>query len=36
MLGGNLPENRDFELKLFTNDEVIAANQNGKDPKQFV
>jgi hypothetical protein len=35
MLGGNLPENRDFELKLFTNDEVLAANQKGANPKQL-
>ena len=35
MLGGNLPENREFELKLFTNDEVLAANQKGANPKQL-
>jgi alpha-galactosidase len=35
MLGGNLPENRDLELKLFTNDEVLAVNQHGMNPKQL-
>jgi hypothetical protein len=35
MLGGNQPENRPLELKLFTNNEVIAVNQYGKDPKQL-
>lgn len=35
ILGGNLPENREIENKLFTNDEVIAVNQNGRHPKQF-
>ena len=35
MIGGNLPENRDLELKLFTNDEVLAVNQQGKNPRQF-
>jgi alpha-galactosidase len=35
MLGGNLPENRDLELKLFTNDEVLATNQNGENPRQL-
>ncbi|MEO7768341.1 MAG: hypothetical protein ABIS01_12990, partial [Ferruginibacter sp.] len=35
MLGGNLPENRELELKLFTNDEVIAVNQHGENPKQL-
>jgi alpha-galactosidase len=34
MLGGNLPENRDWELKLFTNDEALAVNQQGENPKQ--
>ena len=34
MLGGNLPENREIELKLFTNDEVLAVNQKGENPKQ--
>jgi hypothetical protein len=33
MLGGNLPENRPFELSLFTNSEVIAVNQEGADPR---
>lgn len=35
MLGGNLPENRELELKLFTNDEVLAVNQNGENPRQL-
>lgn len=35
MLGGNLPENRDIENKLFTNDEVLAVNQHGENPRQL-
>ena len=35
MLGGNLPENRELELKLFTNDEVLSVNQQGENPKQL-
>ena len=35
MLGGNLPENRPFELSLFNNPEVIAINQHGEDPKEL-
>ena len=35
MLGGNLPENRPLELKLFTNAEVLAVNQQGENPKQL-
>jgi hypothetical protein len=35
MLGGNLPDNRELELKLFTNDEVLAVNQKGENPKQL-
>ncbi|WP_158800463.1 glycoside hydrolase family 27 protein [Pedobacter sp. L105] len=35
MLGGNLPENREQELKLFTNDEVLAVNQHGINPRQL-
>jgi alpha-galactosidase len=35
MLGGNLPENRPLELKLFSNPEVLATNQQGRDPKQL-
>jgi hypothetical protein len=35
MLGGNLPENRELELKLMTNDEVLAVNQKGVDPRQL-
>ena len=33
-IGGNLPENRDLELKLETNLEAIAVNQQGLHPKQ--
>lgn len=36
MMGGNLPENRDLELKLLSNDEVIAVNQHGQSPKQLL
>jgi alpha-galactosidase len=35
MLGGNLPENRPFELKLFSNDEVLAVNQHGENPMEL-
>jgi alpha-galactosidase len=35
MLGGNQPENRELELKLFTNEEVLAVNQNGENPRQL-
>ncbi len=35
MLGGNQPDNRELELKLFTNDEVIAVNQQGENPRQL-
>ena len=35
MLGGNLPENRPFELSFFNNDEVLAVNQQGEDPRQL-
>jgi len=35
MLGGNLPENRPLDLKLFSNAEVLAVNQNGSDPRQL-
>lgn len=34
MLGGNLPDNRPVELKLFTNEEVLAVNQQGEKPRQ--
>ncbi|HJY21913.1 MAG TPA: hypothetical protein VJ279_03450, partial [Hanamia sp.] len=34
MIGGNLPENRPIEEKLFTNAEVLAVNQKGENPKQ--
>ena len=35
MLGGNLPENREIERKLFTNEEVISVNQNGENPREL-
>ena len=35
MLGGNLPENRPLELKLFSNEEVLAVNQQGQNPRQL-
>ena len=35
MLGGNLPENRELEKRLFTNEEVLAVNQQGTKPKQL-
>lgn len=34
-IGGNLPENRDIELKLFTNQEVLDVNQHGEHPKEI-
>lgn len=35
MLGGNLPENREWELALFNNDEVLNVNQHGLNPRQL-
>lgn len=35
MLGGNLPENRALEEKLLANDEVLAVNQTGENPKEI-
>lgn len=35
MIGGNLPENRKIEKALFTNDEVLAVNQHGSEPRQL-
>lgn len=35
MLGGNLPENREIELKLFSNSEVLKVNQQGENPRQI-
>jgi len=35
MLGGNLPENRPFELSLFNNSEVLAVNQYGENPREL-
>ena len=35
MLGGNLPENRPFELNFFNNREVLAVNQQGENPHQL-
>ena len=36
MIGGNLPENRDIELRLLTNLEVLAVNQQGENPAELV
>ena len=36
MLGGNLPENRELEKRLFANAEVVRVNQEGTDPRQVV
>ena len=35
IIGGNLPENRAIELKLFTNKEVLDVNQHGQNPKEL-
>jgi hypothetical protein len=35
MLGGNLPDNRLTEERLFTNEEVLEVNQQGEDPRQI-
>jgi len=35
MLGGNLPENREIEEKLFSNEEVLRVNQEGANPRQL-
>jgi hypothetical protein len=35
MLGGNLPDNRPLEERLFSNDEVLEVNQHGEDPHQL-
>jgi alpha-galactosidase len=35
MIGGNLPEDRPFEDSLYTNPEVLAANQEGLDPREL-
>lgn len=35
MLGGNLPDNREVEKTLFTNEEVLAVNQYGRAPRQL-
>ncbi|MEO8406380.1 MAG: glycoside hydrolase family 27 protein [Chitinophagaceae bacterium] len=35
ILGGNLPDNRAIETTLFTNEEIVAVNQNGENPKQL-
>jgi alpha-galactosidase len=34
MLGGNLPENREWELEMFNNPEVLGVNQRGEGPRQ--
>ncbi|HWK04109.1 MAG TPA: glycoside hydrolase family 27 protein [Puia sp.] len=35
MLGGNLPDNRELEKRLFTNAEVLDVNQHGENPRQL-
>ena len=35
MLGGNLPDNRELEKKLFSNEEVLRVNQEGAHPRQL-
>ena len=35
MFGGDLPSNDDWTLALLTNDEVLAANQQGAHPRQL-
>jgi enterochelin esterase-like enzyme len=35
MLGGNLPEGRELEEKLFSNEEVLRVNQEGSHPRQL-
>jgi len=35
ILGGNLPENRPLEVRLFSNAEVLAVNQQGANPRQL-
>lgn len=35
MIGGNMPENRAIERQLLTNDEVLAVNQLGINPRQL-
>ena len=35
MLGGNLPENDEFNLSLLTNDEVLAVNQQSANNRQL-
>src|SRR5260221_12412041 len=34
-LGGNLPDNREMERQLFTNEEVLEVNQHGERPRQL-
>ncbi len=36
MIGGNLPENRELEQTILTNEEVLAVNQQGLHPKQIL
>ena len=35
MLGGNLPDNRELENRLFSNEEVLRVNQEGAHPRQL-
>jgi len=36
MIGGNLPDNRELEKRLFSNPEVLKVNQEGTNPRQVV
>ena len=36
MIGGNLPDNRAVEQRLFSNAEVLAVNQQGMNPRQVL
>ena len=36
MIGGNLPDNREVEQRLFSNPEVLAVNQEGMNPREVV
>jgi hypothetical protein len=36
MLGGNLPENRELEKNLISNEEILEVNQRGRDPRQVL
>ena len=36
MLGGELNDNTEWDLKLITNSEVLSVNQNGRNPRPLV